>query len=294
VYLVRIVPLSEAPSTPPPGLHLEWAGLSLRGYGETVYISAPSCSQPAHVVMNLYPSVAEGAARPVRTPGRVAFAVTGDTRLEAGRIRVWEEAENENVLRRVLANAPDLPPAHHFKAVETDEGLSRRRSALAIAFNWAPVAYPSLTVAFDAYWVANRLGGESCWITIPALVGGGSADYAANAAIGEAELSRGYLGLPIYNAAVLVNGQHRLRVDPSNSIPTPTGLDPGTWNCGPPEFADRNCQAAAVLSPAGAESERTRALTLWSLGGGLLLAILATSMIAAARAIVVRGGHEDP
>jgi hypothetical protein len=292
IYIQSIVPLVEPPAPVPHAVALEWAGLQLRGYTETVYINATTCGGPAFVLLDLYRTgvAPEPEYTQTLTRGRVAFSITGDQTTTYRDVRVWESDAGAGVANTLLNRTrAHLPAATPITWQETRERSPSRRLAIAFRFHWDPIAKPSLDVALQARWISNRVAGDSCWLAIPALLGGGEAEVAANRAIDTEELTRGPLGQPLYNASVVVNGQPdpKLRVDPADSIPTPTGIAPATWSCGGLHFSSADCQAFAVLATSRGEHARTRDLALWSVAAGLLIALLAECVIGLLRRLIL-------
>jgi len=289
----KIVPLSSSPSAPPHGIELGWAGQQLRGYSETAYITAGDCEGQTSVVLNLYSTGIAPASRypPIKAPGRVAFAVAWDEGLVPTDVKIWAVSDRSNLRHRLLVgNRRNLPPTLNVELEELYEAGTESRVAISFDFFWDPISKPQLLVELHADWLSPRIGNDSCWLRVPALVDTPEAGAAANRALGhEGWASSSYLGSPLYNAAALVNNWQLspLRVEPSSSIPAPSRLDPAIWACGGQDFAAASCQAVAALEVPGRASTRTRELALWSAIGGLFLALVGAGLIGALRTFLL-------
>ncbi len=272
VYLVRIAPLSAPPAPPPPGLAIAWAGLALRHYAESVYVTATSCSAPVSVRLDLFPpSAASVSNRPAE---EVAFAFVGD--LTKGPISA----------PHIYGRGPSNPPRRE-RITATSRAYNRR----GYAFDFTPRETPSISVEFSARWTAPRTAEGTCWLDIPAQIGVNNAALAANTLLGHAsDWSGDERGFPIYHSDIYLqnNGaSSALPIEPINSLPAPATIDPPEWSCEFQAAQASTCETFAVLTHAGAEGHRTREITLWSLAGGLLLAILGDALIAILRSLVV-------
>ncbi|HXV05605.1 MAG TPA: hypothetical protein VFP23_06845 [Solirubrobacterales bacterium] len=296
VYVLRVLPLSEAASAPPSGISISWAGQQLRGFTETAYISAKHCPGRATVLLDLYSTWTgrpPAGYVPSELPGRVAFAVSGDPDLRPTDVSVWTVGNGSEMLRDLLNERSDdaLPPSLPLRVVRSNPTVGL--AYFAVSFHWNPIRTPNILVKINAGWVSERTGSASCWLPVPGLLGGDSST-AANDLIGHPEWNKNDLGLPLYNGGVLVNSwqPNPFHVEPSQSVPAPDQIDPATWDCGGAHFQGRNCQAEAVISQPGQEAGRARSLTLWSIIGGLLLAVLGGAMVAALRTVIV-GEHRS-
>jgi hypothetical protein len=294
VYLAKVLPLSAAPVSPPSGIVFAWAGQQLRGYTETNYIAAESCEQPVKVLLDLYrtgiapePEYTQGLR-----PGRVAFVIAGDPELRPEDVRVWAPRPGQEASVRLLyePGAPHPPPLPLRAQVRRNSSTGEQES-IAFTFNWNPITQRRLKVFFKADWLSPRTSDRSCWLTVPGQLDDAlDAVVIANAAIGHAEWSRSYLGQPLFNAATFVNinGGGGLLVNSPASIPSPSSIEPASWNCGGFNFQSSSCQAAVALEPPNAESSRSEQLVFWSTLGGLLLSICGGAFIAAIRQAMKR------
>jgi hypothetical protein len=92
----------------------------------------------------------------------------------------------------------------------------------------------------------------------------------------------------LVTAGTYVNkdGDGKLLVNASASIPSPNSIEPASWNCGGTNFQGSSCKAAVALEPPDAESSRSEDLVFWSTLGGLLLSICGGALIASVRQLV--------
>jgi hypothetical protein len=291
VYRAEVMPLSASPESPPPGISIAWAGQQLRGYTESNYISAESCDEPAEVVMDLYRTgvAPEPQYTQSLTPGEVAFAIVGDSRLEPTDVRIWASRPRQGVAYRLLyGNRSALPEPLSFRAQVRSNAATGERESMAFVFRWNPAERPDIAVAFKADWIYPRVRGVSCWLTIPGqLSEGPDASTAANDAIGHPGWNESDLGLPLFNAGTEVNaaGGDKMALDTAATSPTPAGIYPAEWDCGGSNFAASSCQAVAALEPPDAEASRSGDLVVWSTIGGLLLSVFVACLLASIREI---------
>jgi hypothetical protein len=119
VYLIRVLPLSAAPVTPPAGVALAWAGQQLRGYSETTYISAEGCGEPVRALLDLYRTglAPEPEYRQSLRPGKVALAVVGDPGIRPEDVRVWAAKPGEEATLATRTNR-SRPCPRRFRSME--------------------------------------------------------------------------------------------------------------------------------------------------------------------------------
>lgn len=213
IYFARIDPLSAPPAPPPSGLAIAWAGLPLRGYAESVYVTATSCSAPVSVHFDLFPPSAASVS--LRPPGRVAFAFAGDLArapLSSPRIYV-EHAERPRV----------------YRAVNASNWQGR-----GYVFSFVPSETPDISVDFSAHWTTPRTVG-TCWLDIPAQISVNGAGLMANELLGHgSDWAREARGFPVYHADVYLQGNgasSQLPIEPIASLPAPGRIDPPEWSC---------------------------------------------------------------
>jgi hypothetical protein len=263
----RVRPLSAPPEAPPPGLHLAWAGQSIRGYVESVSTYVKGCRKPEHVSMVLYPPVSYPAAERHWKPpaaGPVAFAIFGNsTQITLRDARI----SFSNKLGYPLAYLPG-------PVTFTPPGQGRDK-AIVVKFMLHPAKRRNIEISFEADWTFPRTGQDSCWLNLPSLMGPNAAVGAANKAIGHPGWTEDQLGAPLYSAAnYLHDAQSAVRVDASNSIPLPSELEEPSWGCVKEAEGGHECEAFASLELPGTEASRTRELARWNLADGLLLGFL--------------------
>jgi hypothetical protein len=170
---------------------------------------------------------------------------------------------------------------------------------VAYRFRIAPRQAPHIAVVIDADWTANR-SSQSCWLVLPKLLGEStnSASIAANEAIGHEIWVTRQVGFPLRSAGVYLNENglsSALPVSPTASLPVPTSLDPPAWTCNGKETPSvSDCQVFAALGGLNEERSRSRALSLWAVLAGLLLALFGDSAIGIIRAMVVGNAEESP
>jgi len=286
----RILPLSATPTPPPHGLELAWAGQGLRGYSETVYLTASDCNEPARVILDLY-KVHTMPLSPLRRASAqrpVAFAITGDEHISPSDVSI-RSSTRPGVAGALLKHIP-LPSTDDVRAEEQrDSQAPNRRLSLAFIFPWDSVTQPYLTVEFNTNWLSKRASDDSCWLNAPSLLGAGQANWAANAILHRPEWAQNGRGQPLDYASTIVNfaEEGTLRVNTAASIPTPLKRDPALWSCGGQGPADESCQAAVALEVPGSDSGRTRALTLWSMLAGICLAAFGGALIGIFRTLVL-------
>jgi hypothetical protein len=213
---VRVEPLLTPPPSPPPGLHMSWAGRPIRGYAETVTSHVSDCGKRPSFTVVLYPAV----GRPWKPPatGRVALAVSGAGAPQMPRVPI----HFSNVPGRPLMAAEDI-----------QETVPRARPVAwkSFAFKFDPRKMRNIEVVFSANWLSLR-DEHSCWLNLPALLGGGESLVVANDAIGRPEWARDQRGAPLYSAEnQLQTGGEMTVANPTNSIPLPSELDNHTWSC---------------------------------------------------------------
>jgi len=290
ISALRIFPLSAPPVTAPNGLELAWAGQQLRGYSETVYITASSCSAPAQVILDLYTKNTPGSVRRTKNPGKVAFAITGGGLIPSHRATAWGSPHFDVASALLYKTRSGLVRQAKLKLKKIQHvGADRQRLSQVFTFHWNSITYPHLTVTFDANWLSKRTTDDSCWLNAPGLVNGLDASSVANRAIGRPKWSRSSRGQPIQGASNIVNVAEsgHFQVNPAASIPTPIQRSPAIWRCGGGGSADVTCQAAVVLESPGADSGRSRVLAIWSMLGGIGLAAFGTALVGMCRTLVV-------
>ena len=290
IYSGRILPLASLPGQPPAGLGMAWAGPALSEHAQSVYIRAESCHEPVSVVLDLFPAATQDVA-----PGMVALAFAGGAQsIHTIRPRVYlSKFDHNNNLRPLRAGASpaDLPEATPFTRIVRTAG------SVAYSFYFDPQTMPIINVAFSARWTARRTGDDTCWLNIPKQLGLGEnrASVPANAILGHAtDWTRSAIGFPISNSHVYLHSNDAgstLPVDPTGSLPIPQSLDPPSWACGAASAASTDCQVFALLARPGADAKRTRDLTLWSIAGGLVLALLGDALIAILRSFAIKEAH---
>jgi hypothetical protein len=281
VYMMKVLPLSANPASPPPGIALAWAGQQLRGYSETNYITVESCEEPVKVRLDLYRTGV--APEPEFTqslkPGRVALAIVGNPEMDPEDVRISAPLPSRKGGLKLL-------PFH----AEIQSNLATgEQEAVVFTFDWNP-SFQFLRVFFESDWLSPRTADRSCWLTAPAQLDGALAGIGiANSAIGHAAWSRSYLGQPLFSAATVVNRYGgALILNSSASTPSPSSLEPPMWFCGGSDFQSSFCQAAVALESPNSESSRSRDLVFWSTLGGLLLSVCGGAFIAAMRQLTKR------
>ncbi len=300
VYSQRILPLSAPPTPPPHGLELAWAGQGLRGYSETVYLTARDCNEPVRVILDLYKAhtMPLSPLRRASAPRPVAFAITGDEHISRNIRVALRTSTRWGVAGDLLKHIP-LPYSDDIRAEERFSSQAPdRRLSLAFSFPWDPVTQPHLTVEFSTNWLSKRTSDGSCWLNAPSLLGPGQANWAANAILHRPEWAQNRRGQPLGYASTIVNlaeEEGPLRINAAASIPTPLKRDPALWSCGGQGPVDESCQASVVLEVPGADSGRTRALTLWSMLAGICLAAFGGALIGIFRTLVLgmQGGSKQ-
>lgn len=146
----------------------------------------------------------------------------------------------------------------------------------------------NIYVSFYADWASRRDGSGTCWVALPSLYDNGTATVRANTVLGHSEWARGTQGQPLTNGAVFVNYQRssQLSVNAAASLPAPTSIDPPIWSCTNALGTAGDCQAFAALEESGAADHRLHALVIWSLAGGLLLALLGETLLSTLHGLV--------
>lgn len=288
VYFLRMLPLSASPAPPPDGLELAWAGQGLRGYSETVYLTASNCNEPVRVILDLYKAdtMPPSPLRRASALSPVAFAITGDEHSFPSEVFI-RTSTRPGVAGALLKHKP-LPYKNVFRAKEQTYPQEQNRRLSLATFPWDPVAEPYLTVEFKTNWLSKRTSDDSCWLNAPSLLGPGQAQWAANNSLHRPEWAQDGRGQPLGYAGTFVNYEEEgpLRSNATASIPMPLKRDPALWSCGGQGLAE-NCQAAVVLEVPGSDSRRTRALTLWSMLAGICLAAFGGALIGIFRTLVL-------
>lgn len=255
----RVQPLLTPPSSPPPGLHMSWAGQPIRGYAETVTSHVSDCNTRPSFTIVLYPTV----GRPWRPPakGRVALAVSGAWAPQMPRVPI----RFSNVLGRPLMLARDIQ-----ETVPAPGSVTWK----SFAFKFDPRKERNIEVVFGANWLSPR-DKHSCWLSLPALLGGGESLVVANDAIDRPEWARDQRGAPLYSAEnqLQTDGEMTL-ANPTNSIPLPSELGNHTWSCAAGSELGTSCEAFVSLERPGAETTRVRELSQWTLAEGVLVAFI--------------------
>jgi hypothetical protein len=285
IYTLRIIPLSSPAAPPPAGIHLAWAGLSLNGYAETVYVHQARCSERAWVVLDLYPK--PGVPWTPGPPGPIALAFVGDgTTLRHSDPVVYISDAPEVGQSLIFGDHHVLAPATRYTAsLQPSFGLSRLR------FRYAPASQLNIYVAFYADWASSRDGSGTCWLDLPSLYDDGTASLGANSFVGHPEWARGLEGQPLTGGGAFVNYQQpsQVRVSTASSLPAPSSIDPPSWSCANRLGTAGTCQAFVALEEPGAGDQRLRSLVLWTLAGGLLLAFVGEALLGIMRDLLVEG-----
>lgn len=292
IYELRVLPLSSSPAPPPRGLHLAWAGAPIQGYHESVFVAPSECGQPARIIIGVY----AGARTTGRAAsGQVAFAFSGGyPGAMPAHVRVFP-GSYIGVLqgRYPRVRLPTPLSLRHTTWLDREDPRAK-----VDAYSFSFESGGDLAVELSARWTEKR-DSQSCWLRLPKLLGFDDlASYAANAAVGHRDdWMTSYRGFPLDTANIELDGgslRKGLRGDSADAIPTPASLDPMRWSC--THAGDgtdtSDCQAFAVLSHPDADAHRTRSLTLWSVGAGLLLAIFGDALIAVLRMLTVKGRHD--
>ena len=289
IYTLRIIPLSSPASPPPAGVHLAWAGPSLSGYAETLYVHQANCNDRSWVVLDLYPK--PGAPW---TPGpsgviALAFAGKGDTARHTKPVVYISNAREVGQSLIFGDHHVHLSATHYTSVSQPGVGVSRLR------FWYDPASQVNIYVAFYAHLVSPRDGSGTCWLDVPSLYDDGSALVVANAFIGHPELERGVGGQPLVSGSALINYQQptSLRVNTTASFPAPSTIDPPGWSCENRLGTGGNCQSVVALEEPGADDHRLRSLVLWSLVGGLLLALFGEGLLGILRGVLVESRGSD-
>lgn len=291
VYLGKVLPLSASPDPPPDGVAVAWAGQQLQGYTQTTYLDAKSCDGPVDVVLDLYRTRRAPEPRYAQDlrPGKIALTIADDSGLEPDDVRIWTGSYAQMAgNRRSVRHRSTFPAPRRVTALIGRRDSESEQRLLTFLFDWNPVSDPAVNVKFQADWLSSRVPGQSCWLALPGqLSEGAEAMVAANSALGHLGWTRGDRGLPLFNAANVVNLEAfdaEVEVDASASIPAPTGIAPASlWQCGGNHFQASSCQASAVLRMPNGEATRSHDLILWTVVGGLLLSICGGSLIALLR-----------
>jgi hypothetical protein len=145
-------------------------------------------------------------------------------------------------------------------------------------------------VAFQTNWASPRDGAGTCWLDLPSLYDDGAVSGLANSFLGHSLWASETRGQPLTGGGAFVNYEQAasVKVDTAASVPVPSSIDPPSWSCaklGP----GGACQAYVALQQPGASDQRLRALIIWSLAGGLLLALLGESLLGLVRDLFVEG-----
>jgi hypothetical protein len=238
---------------------MSWAGRPIRGYAETVTSHVSDCGKRPSFTVVLYPAV----GRPWKPPatGRVALAVSGAGAPQMPRVPI----HFSNVPGRPLMAAEDI-----------QETVPRARPVAwkSFAFKFDPRKMRNIEVVFSANWLSLR-DEHSCWLNLPALLGGGASLVVANDAIGRPEWARDQRGAPLYSAEnQLQTGGEMTVANPTNSIPLPSELDNHTWSCATGSELGTSCEAFVSLERPGAETTRVLELSQWTLAEGVLIAFI--------------------
>lgn len=267
----RIEPLATPPSSAPPGLHLSWAGEPIRGYAETVTTHVSDCSKPASLRVVLYPPV----GRPWRpaAAGRVALAVSGAWASQLPRLHFH------------FSNTVGLPVASAGTTVETVPA-SGRIGWKSFAFMFDPRRLRDIEVSFTANWLAPRDDG-SCWVNLPALLGGDRSSTVANEAIGRPTWALDERGAPLSSAENQLETEGATTLaNPTNSIPLPSELSGHTWLCSTGNETSPTCEAFVSLEHPGAAANRVRELSQWTLLESALVALICALLVPTGHTLV--------
>ena len=285
IYTLRIIPLSSPASPPPPGIHLAWAGLSISHYAETVYVHQARCSERAWVVLDLYPE--PGPRWTPAPPGPIALAFVGEgNTLRHSNPVVYVSNASEVGQSLIFGNHNLRTPATRYTAtLQPGFGLSRLR------FRYDASSQLNIYVAFYADWASRRDGSGTCWLDLPSLYDDGTASLGANSFLGHPEWASGFSGQPLGRGATFVDYQQpsQVRVNTAASLPVPSSIDPPVWSCTNELGTAGTCQAFAALEEPGAGDQRLQSLVLWTLAGGLLLALVGEALLGILRGLLVEG-----
>jgi hypothetical protein len=284
IYAFEVLPLSEPPAGPPAGSDMAWAGPALQGYAQQVSVYVATCGDPVSVVLSLFPASRLSLARD--STREISFAVVGNKRVPLTIPRIYEGAQNTDIIEPLLSgNARALPRPVRLVAAE------RAGNVGAFAFRLDPRT-PYVYAEFRARWTSTRGSDGSCWIDVPAQLGRGEnqASEPANAILGHTyDWTREPIGFPLVHSNVTIYGSRLnggLTVDVGASMPYPSSTDPPTWNCAYSPTANPDCEVFAVLARPGNDAVETRSLIIWSLLAGLGLAVLGGALLEAIQNVV--------
>ena len=277
VYTQRIIPLSESGSPPQGQTHLAWAGPSLKGFGETVFVRQASCSSPTRIAVNLSPQ--PGVRLP--SPGEVSMAIRAGAGIPSTPPALYVSKSVEVSQRLAYEDRlPSIAQTAYHGQLRPDEALLR--------FRFDPRSRRPIWVGFLADWTIPR-GDGTCWLDLPSLFDDADTIRDANEYLGRPSLAEGPEGQPLINGAELLNFEapSSVQVLPTASLPTPTKLQPVSWDCHHAGGEGGNCKSYAALETPGADSRRLRALSIWSVVAGVLLAILGEALVSLLKDVAV-------